>query len=104
MYHTYVSVPVPPDSEDEKVTEFPTSAGFWLLLMNTVGLGLIFTVTDALLCTPTESVIVTVRVYEPEESKEYEKSWEADICCPFRVQEYEYPPVPPEGVDENSTG
>ena len=89
MYQTYVSVPVPPDSDEEKVTEFPTSAGFWLLLMETVGLGLMFTVTDALLCTPTESVIVTVRVYDPEEEKEYEKSWEVDICCPLRVQEYE---------------
>ena len=75
-----MSVPVPPDSEDENVTEFPTSAGFCDEDMDTAGLGLIVTVMDALLCTPTESVIVTVRVYEPEEAKEYEKSWEVDIC------------------------
>ena len=80
---------MPPDSEDEKVTEFPTSAGFWLLLTDTEGLRLIVTVTDALLCTPTESVTVTVRVYEPDEAKEYEKSWEVDICWPLRVHEYE---------------
>ena len=80
---------MPPDSEDEKVTEFPTSAGFCDDDTDTEGLGLIVTVTDALLCTPTESVTVTVRVYEPDEAKEYEKSWDVDITFPFHVQEYE---------------
>ena len=66
--------PVPPERVGVNVTEFPTSVGFWELASVTEGFELIVTVTEEDEDCPTLSVIVTVRVYDPDEEKEYEKS------------------------------
>jgi hypothetical protein len=78
---------VPPETVDEKVTELPTSAGFWLDEIDIEGLLCIVTVTDADVVVPTESVMVTVRVYEPDVENEYEKSSEVETTFPLSTQE-----------------
>jgi hypothetical protein len=104
IYHVYVSVPVPPDTVDEKVTELPVSVGFWLDDIDTDGFGFIVTVTDDEYVSPTASVTVTVKVYVPAVENEYEKSCDVEITLPFKVHEYVYGDVPPLGDDENSIG
>ena len=46
-YHWYVYDPEPPDGDAVKVTELPTSVGFWLLDIDTEGSTYTVSVIDA---------------------------------------------------------
>ena len=61
-YQAYVIVPVPPDSDELNVTEFPASVGFCDEEIEIVGLGFTVIETDAEAVCPTPSVTVTVTV------------------------------------------
>ena len=64
--------PVPPDPEEENVTVFPTSVGFWELVIVTDGSGLTVSVSDADAVFPTASFRITSIVLLPEDVKEVE--------------------------------